>query len=64
MVKQVFCDILRSELNNAYSGFPCEDPEVSLSEIDNVVLDCAQVMLNQLFAYSSRSDNVWRMIVK
>lgn len=32
--------------------------------IDKIVLDCSHVLLDELFSYSSSSENIWRLIVK
>lgn len=49
-----------------YCSFPVKEFEdgVDVGEVDRIVLDCSHILIDQLFSYSSRSENIWRLIVK
>ena len=47
MTKNVFCDILRSELNSVYASIPMNDvDELTPEHIEKMVIDCTHVLLN------------------
>jgi hypothetical protein len=65
MISQVFCGILRSELNHVISTFPVSDFQAQESSIiNNILLDCVHMMMDQLFSYGNKSEVIWRVIVK
>jgi len=36
---------------------------VSPVEVNNVIVACAHVLVNEFFSYTSRSENIWKLIV-
>ena len=65
MVAEVFSSILTSELNYIYHTFPAEEiDEITVEMVNKIIMDCAHVMINELFSYSAKSESIWKIVVR
>ena len=65
MVSEVFTSILISELNYIYHTFPAEEiDQITVGMVNKIIMDCAHVMINELFSYSAKSESIWKIIVR
>lgn len=64
IVSGIFVNVVRSELNHAYAILPVENmQQIRRDEMNNVVVGCAHVLINEFFSYTQRSENIWKLIV-
>ena len=64
LVAEIFSQVLRSEMSNSYTSFPTRDfDQLSVPVVNNIVLDGVHILINELFSYSFRAENIWKVIV-
>lgn len=65
MVSHVFTNILRSQLNSILATFPSDEFEALNVPIANqILLDCLHAMINEFFSYSTKSEAIWKIVVR